>query len=85
VKAKTESLSILYNAGRGRRRDVGKGGKHQELTMVTKSRTGNLGAVAKCLSFQRLGGRGRWISEFEDSFVYRAHSRRVKTIKRNQF
>jgi hypothetical protein len=30
-----------------------------------------------------LGGRGRWISEFEVSLVYRVDSRRAKTIQRN--
>jgi hypothetical protein len=30
-----------------------------------------------------LGGRGRWISEFEASLVYRVSSRRAKTTQRN--
>jgi hypothetical protein len=30
-----------------------------------------------------LGGRGRWISEFETSLVYRVSSRRARAIQRN--
>jgi hypothetical protein len=30
-----------------------------------------------------LGGRGRWISEFEASLVYKVSSRTAKTIQRN--
>jgi hypothetical protein len=30
-----------------------------------------------------LGGRGRWISEFEASLVYRVSSRTVRAIQRN--
>jgi hypothetical protein len=30
-----------------------------------------------------LGDRGRWISEFEASLVYRVSSRRARTIQRN--
>jgi hypothetical protein len=30
-----------------------------------------------------LGGRGRWISEFEASLVYRVSSRTARVIKRN--
>jgi hypothetical protein len=30
-----------------------------------------------------LGGRGRWISEFEASLVYRVSSRIAKAIQRN--
>ena len=30
-----------------------------------------------------MGGRGRWISEFEASLVYRVSSRTAKTIQRN--
>jgi hypothetical protein len=30
-----------------------------------------------------LGGRGRWISEFEASLVYKVSSRRARTIQRN--
>jgi hypothetical protein len=30
-----------------------------------------------------LGGRGRWISEFEASLVYRVSSRTPRTIQRN--
>jgi hypothetical protein len=31
-----------------------------------------------------LGGRGRWISEFKDSLVYRASSRTTTTNKQNR-
>jgi hypothetical protein len=30
-----------------------------------------------------LGGRGRWISEFEDSLVYKVSSRTARAIQRN--
>jgi hypothetical protein len=30
-----------------------------------------------------LGGRGRWISEFEDSLVYRVSSRTARATQRN--
>jgi hypothetical protein len=30
-----------------------------------------------------LGGRGRWISEFETSLVYRVSSRTARAIQRN--
>jgi hypothetical protein len=30
-----------------------------------------------------LGGRGRWISEFEASLVYRVSSRTARAIERN--
>jgi hypothetical protein len=30
-----------------------------------------------------LGGRGRWISEFKASLVYRVSSRTARTIERN--
>jgi hypothetical protein len=30
-----------------------------------------------------LGGRGRWISEFEANLVYRVRSRTAKTAQRN--
>jgi hypothetical protein len=30
-----------------------------------------------------LGGRGRWISEFEASLVYKVSSRRARAIQRN--
>jgi hypothetical protein len=30
-----------------------------------------------------LGGRGRWISEFQDSLVYRVSSRTARAIQRN--
>jgi hypothetical protein len=35
------------------------------------------------LESQHLGGRGRWISEFKASLVYRVSSRTVKAIQRN--
>jgi hypothetical protein len=31
-----------------------------------------------------LGGRGRWISEFEASLVYKVSSRTARAIQRNQ-
>jgi hypothetical protein len=35
------------------------------------------------LQSQHLGGRGRWISEFEDSLVYRVSSRTARATQRN--
>ena len=35
------------------------------------------------LSFQHLGGRGRQISEFRDSLVYRVSSRTARAIQKN--
>jgi hypothetical protein len=35
------------------------------------------------LSFQYSGGRGRWISEFEASLIYRVSSRTAKATWRN--
>jgi hypothetical protein len=32
---------------------------------------------------QHLGGRGKWISEFEASLVYRVSSRRARAVQRN--
>jgi hypothetical protein len=39
--------------------------------------------VVGSLSSQHLGGRGRWISEFEASLVYRASSRTARVTQRN--
>jgi hypothetical protein len=36
-----------------------------------------------CLKSQHLGGRDRWISEFEASLVFRVSSRTARTIQRN--
>jgi hypothetical protein len=32
---------------------------------------------------QHLGGRGKWISEFEDSLVYRVSSRTARDTEKN--
>jgi hypothetical protein len=42
-----------------------------------------LGSVGAHLYSQRLGGRGRQISEFEASLVYRVSSRTTRVIQRN--
>jgi hypothetical protein len=39
--------------------------------------------IPKSQVYQNLGGRGRWISEFEASLVYKVSSRTVRTIQRN--
>jgi hypothetical protein len=39
--------------------------------------------VFKEVCTQHLGGRGRWISEFEASLVYRVSSRTARAIQRN--
>jgi hypothetical protein len=41
------------------------------------------GSGGACLSSQYLGGRGRRISEFEASLVYRVSSRTARAIQRN--
>jgi hypothetical protein len=41
------------------------------------------GRGGACLSSQHLGGRGRWISEFEASLVYRVSSRTARATQRN--
>jgi hypothetical protein len=33
--------------------------------------------------FRHLGGRGRWVSKFEASLVYRVSSRTARAIQRN--
>ena len=45
--------------------------------------TGWLGSGGASLKSQHLGGRGRWISEFEASLVYRVSSRTARTTQRN--
>jgi hypothetical protein len=42
-----------------------------------------LGSGGECLQSQHLGGRGRWISEFEASLVYRVSSRTARATQRN--
>ena len=41
------------------------------------------GVVAHTFESQHLRGRGRWISEFEASMVYRVSSRTARAIQRN--
>jgi hypothetical protein len=41
------------------------------------------GRVGECPESQHLGGRGRQISEFEDSLVYRASSKTARATQRN--
>jgi hypothetical protein len=41
------------------------------------------GSGGTCLYSQHLGGRGRRISEFEASLVYRVSSRTVRATQRN--
>jgi hypothetical protein len=40
-------------------------------------------ALSLCVCVQHLGGRGRLISEFEASLVYRVSSRTARAIQRN--
>ena len=42
-----------------------------------------LGSIKSKLSSQHLGGRGRRISEFKASLVYKGSSRTARTIQRN--
>jgi hypothetical protein len=46
-------------------------------------RTGMPGGGGTRLLSQHLGGRGRWISEFEASLVYRVSSRTARATQRN--
>jgi hypothetical protein len=39
--------------------------------------------VAHAFNSSTLGGRGRWISEFEASLVYRVSSRTARVTQRN--
>jgi hypothetical protein len=41
------------------------------------------GVVAQAFSPSTPGGRGRWISEFKDSLVYKVSSRTARAIQRN--
>jgi hypothetical protein len=41
------------------------------------------GGGGTSLQYQHLGGRGRWISEFEASLVYIVSSMTAKTTQRN--
>jgi hypothetical protein len=41
------------------------------------------GVVAHAFKSQHSGGRGRWISEFEASLVYKVSSRTARAIQRN--
>jgi hypothetical protein len=41
------------------------------------------GSGGACLKSQHSGGRGRWISEFEASLVYKVSSRTARAIQRN--
>jgi hypothetical protein len=60
--------------------------KSQFLTVILQTslerfwKPGNSGA---CLLSQHLGGRGRWISEFQASLAYRVSSRTARAIQRN--
>jgi hypothetical protein len=51
--------------------------------MTTDFKKINAGHGGTCLKAQHSGGRGRWISEFEASLVYKVSSRIAKTIQRN--
>ena len=44
---------------------------------------GGPGSNGTCLYSHHLGGRGREISEFKASLVYRVNSRTVRAIQRN--
>jgi hypothetical protein len=54
--------------------------KAQAMVLVTRTRLGGGGAR---LYSQHLGGRGRQISEFEASLVYRVSSRTARATQRN--
>jgi hypothetical protein len=41
------------------------------------------GSGGTCLQSQHLGGKGRWISEFQASLVYRVSSRTARATQRN--
>jgi hypothetical protein len=52
----------------------------QVLLFINRNVAGHGGAR---LSSQHLGGRGRWISEFKASLVYKVSSRTARAIQRN--
>jgi hypothetical protein len=50
---------------------------------IVKTRKPKLGSGGPCFLSQHLGGRGRRISEFKASLVYRVSSRTAKATQRN--
>jgi hypothetical protein len=62
---------------------VGGSSDHQSWVKSHKLRTTEPGSGGTCLYSQHLGGRGRQISGFEASLVYRVSSRTARTIQRN--
>ena len=51
--------------------------------MYIKNSTRSRAVVVHACNPSTLGGRGRWISEFEASLVYRVSSRTARAIQRN--
>jgi hypothetical protein len=52
-----------------------------KIRMTFNNMNSEQGVVAH--AFKPLGGRGRWITEFEISLVYRVSSRTARAIHRN--
>jgi hypothetical protein len=55
----------------------------QHFNFTIKNYILKLGSGGTRLSSQHLGGRGRWVSEFKASLVYRVSSRTPRAIQRN--
>jgi hypothetical protein len=51
--------------------------------MLINKKAENFGPSGACFQSQHLGGRGRWISEFKASLVYRVSSRTARATQRN--
>ena len=65
----TLSFSLAYGVTRGET-----GARDKECKKEEPSRA----VVAHAFNPQHLGGRGRWISEFEASLIYRGSSRTAR-------
>jgi hypothetical protein len=66
--------------------------ERKKLAQMTNRHGRRESAVSECnfskralarLQSQHLGGRGRWISEFEASLVYKVSSRTARALQRN--
>jgi hypothetical protein len=77
--------SNAHTSERHKDRTVSMCHPHQEPTIVTfvNLQKGSTGCGGTHFYSQHSGGRGRWISEFKASLVYRVSSRTARTTQRN--
>jgi hypothetical protein len=68
-----------------KRHPTARGRARQSHVPGIKDRAGKLGVVVHTFnpSTRGGGGRGRWVSEFKASLVYRVSSRTARAIQRN--